>query len=115
MNGTPEEILKSLIREFLVKRAITKLVAALPFLGLPVLNPLTAYLVGKLFEVIYDEVAMIVALTKIEIDVSHDRDAYVKATEELKKQLESQDEESIRIAKEEFKRRLGDLIKFPSP
>lgn len=115
MNGTSEEVIKDLVRDVLVKAAIKKLIAVAPLFGLPVLNPLTVYLVGKLFEVIYDEVAMIIALTKIDIDVQHEKEAYEKAAEELKKKLETQDEESIQKAKEEFKRRLGDLIRFPVP
>lgn len=113
MNQNSEEIIKGLLKEFLVKAAIKKLVAAVPMFGLPVLNPLTIYLVGKLFEHIYEEVAMIMAITKIEIDVERERREYEKAKEDLRRTLENNDEEARKKAEEEFDRRLGDLIKFP--
>lgn len=113
MSEASDEIIKGLVKEALVKAVVKKLIIAAPIFGLPVLNPVTVYLIGKLFEFIYDEVALFMAITKIDMDVEEHRREYERAKEDLRIKLESEDEEARKKAEEEFDRRLGDLIKFP--
>lgn len=111
-----EELIKKLIFEVIVKAAIDRAVAALPLLGLPVLNPLFTWAVMKIATLIYTELARHVSFALIDLKTKQEREAYEEAVIELKRvQLEVAPEPGeLDRAKQKFKDTLRDLIRFRS-
>jgi len=107
------EIVKKLVYEVIVKAAITRLVAAIPFLNLPIVNPLTVYFLGRFAEHLYDVISLYITFQVIDFQTAHQKIEYERAVSELLKAQQSQNKEEQDRAKAEFKKRLGDLIHFP--
>lgn len=108
------DIIRKLVYEYAVNNAMKILVAKLPFLAWPLINPFVAYAVSKVANLVYDELARFVTFTLIDIQVGAKKDAYDKATDVLKDAIEKGDEYEIEKAKEEYKARLRALVKRPS-
>lgn len=110
-----EDALQELIKKTVVKAVIAKAVAALPFLGWWGINPIFGFLVGKLFDLAYDEIETGVRFIIIDLDSKARAKAAVEAKDELKRLLKEKgiSDAETRQAEQEFDRRYDDLIKLP--
>lgn len=110
-----EDTLKKLILDTVIKAVIAKAVAAVPFLGWPLINPVLGLIVGKIFELAYDELYTGLQFIIIDNDAKLRAQLYHETAEELRRVIDEKgmDNEEARKLSEEFDRRLRDLIKFP--
>jgi len=105
---------RKLVFDFLVKKAIARAVLAVPFLGLPFIGPFFAWVFTKGAELLYTELELGFDLYIIDARVQHNREAYDQAVKDLGTVLKNgASDEEKQLAKEEFKARLGSLIRFP--
>lgn len=106
--------IKSLILDVVLKAAIRQIIAAVPFLSWPVINPLVTYLITKVATVLYDHMALYISFQLIDFKTDQEQKAYTKAVEELKAAHAAPNatEKQLNDAKEKFRRNLGDLIRF---
>lgn len=104
--------IKKLIIDVILKAVMAKLVTAIPFLGMPFLGPLVGFFVGKLLNMVGDELALMVEFKVIDIKVGKEVKGYEEAVLELKTELDKpiKDEVKINEAKDRFKEKLRDLI-----
>lgn len=111
---TINEILHGIIFEVVLKAAISRVVAAVPFLAWPIINPVFSFIVVKFVEIFYDELSKSVAFQVINFQTEEQRKAYSDAVTQLQaaieKPKEEQNAEDIEKAKAELKARLKDLI-----
>jgi hypothetical protein len=95
-----------------LKAVITRIVAAVPFLGFPVINPVFVYIITKLAGVIYEEISRVVAFSIIDHTVDQERQKYDDAVNQLKDAVKTGDQNDIEKAKAEFKERLKNLVRI---
>jgi hypothetical protein len=100
------------IKEVGVKLAKTALVVELPFLGWPGISQVVDYLLGKIANYFYLSTAQFATFQIIEAQAKAELEAYNLTIEELKKAVVSEDQAAIEKAREEFKKKLQDLIQF---
>ena len=97
-----------------MKVVLNRIVAAVPFLGFPIIGPIVSLILGKVLGMVGDELVLMWAMKKIDIKVGREDEAYteskVKLEEELKKPVPNQ--EQLDAAKEEFKKNFQRLIDF---
>ena len=105
-------MIKRLIYESVRDAAILKMIAAFPFLSIPVIKQFFIFFAKKIIDQFYDEASIRAKFVAIEFRVKKDLNEYNYATEELRKAIETKDEDEINEAKKEFKRRLSDLIRI---
>ena len=82
-----------------------------PFLRLPVISTLFNLLVDYFGDKIDEELRLNMTFFVIDIQVAKERDAFEKARDALKLVKETKDQDAINKAREEFKKKLGDLIR----
>lgn len=106
--------IKKLIMEVVVNNAIKAAKAAVPFLNWPVLNQLFTSLVQWTASLIYDEMAQNYALIAIDLKTESQKQEYKEAVSKLEtiisKPKEEQNAEEVEKARQEFKKRLQELI-----
>lgn len=107
---TIEEVIHNLLFDVVLKAVMARLVQAIPFLGFPIINPLVGFLLGKLVGIFYEELSRFVSFKLIDFKTEKQKNEYNESVEVLKKAVESQDEESIKRAKEEMRAKLRDLV-----
>jgi len=111
-----DALAKKLLFELLIEKAITKVIASVPFFGLPVINPIFIFAAEKLYSYLYDELEEEGTLLMIGIKTDHQRVKYQEATTELQTSIkEGQSDEEIKKAREEFKKRLKNLVNLNPP
>lgn len=108
--NSADAVIKSLIFDVVVRVVIQTSMAALPILGWPVIAPLFGWVVIKIATLIYDELSKHVQFLLIDIQTEQQKQAYDKATTELKTAIDSGT--NVDEAKEKFKNSLRDLIRF---
>ena len=101
-----EDVAKRLFFEVVVKAAITRVVAAVPFLGWPVVGTVFQVLVMKFAGILYEELQRLTKFTIIDIEIEKNRKEYDEATSKLKDAIEK--DEDVEKAKEEYKNNLRD-------
>ena len=107
----PNDIVKELVFNILVKRAITKVVVSLPFLGLPVVNPVFLYIAEKLYSVLYEELKEENQLMMMGIKTAAQEREYQAAVNEFKVVIKNGgNDEQIAKARDEFKNTLHKFI-----
>jgi len=84
----------------------------LPWLRLPVISWIFDLIVNRFGDAIDQEIQMHLTFLVIDIQTANELKAYQAATEELKKANETKDQDAINKAKEEFKKKLADLVHF---
>ena len=84
----------------------------LPWLRLPVISWLFDLVVNHFGDAIDQEIQMHLTFLVIDIQTANELKAYQAATEALKKANETKDQDAINKAKEEFKKKLADLVHF---
>jgi hypothetical protein len=108
-----DAIVKGLIFEVALRAVVARLILVVPFLGWPVINPVFVFILSKIAGLLFDEMAKVVSFGIIELQVDHQRKTYEESVDKLKLALTAGDPDAIKQAKEEFKNRLGDLIRLP--
>ena len=105
------EELKKLIVQLVMKYVVTALV---PMLANPFLGGIAAFILGKLVQMLGEEIALAIRLKKIELEVHNEdssfKDAKEKLHEELIKPKEEQNQEKIDAASKEFDENFQRLI-----
>lgn len=111
-----DQVAKKLIFDVLVEKAITKVIAAIPFFGMPVINPIFVYAAEKLYSYLYDETEEEGTLLYIGIRTDHQRSKYQESVKELETATtQGQTDAQIKQAREEFKKRLKNFINLNPP
>lgn len=97
---------------------MSRIIAAVPFLAWPIINPLFAMIMGKIAGIIYEELSRVVEFKMIDIQVGEQKEHYDSAVDNLKVILEKpkdvHTEQELEDAKIELKKRLHDLISLNS-
>lgn len=107
----PNDMAKKIIFDLVVKKAIAKVILAVPFLGLPVVNPVFVYVAQKLFTALYNEIEFEGELLMIGIKTDFQDKKYKEATTALGQAIkQGKTDEELQKAHDEFKKRLHDLI-----
>lgn len=96
----------SLIFDVVLGAALNAIGVAIPFFRLPVISTVFNFIVTKIVEVLYDQLARYVAFTLIDIKTNEQKQAYQAAVTELK----AATPEELEHAKEKFKATLSALI-----
>ena len=105
-------MIKRLVYESVRDAAILKTIAAFPFLGIPIIKQVFTFFAKKIIDQFYDEASTKAKFIAIEFRVRRDLNEYNYAKEELKKAIDTKDEDQINEAKEKFKLRLAAFIRF---
>ena len=113
-----DDLVRKAIMDAILKVVMGRIIAALPFLSIPIIGPILApiigYFVGKILNLVADELILMINMKVIEIRVSGEVKDYEKTVDELKVELAKPvpDEEALRAAKEKLKKSLHDLVNF---
>jgi len=109
-----ENLVKALIFDVIIRGAIVRLVASVPFLALPVINQIVVFIVMRVAGIIYTELDYHVALTLINIRGKLQTKRYTKAVAQLKAVIKNEmaTPEELENAKEEFKTTLRSFVKY---
>ncbi len=120
-----DKIIQTLIMGVALSSAIAYVIAVLPILGVPPLKQIFTFIFEKLAKVLYQEFSRFVVFSIIDFKNQADLEAYQSAVSSLRIVLEtppenydhgpdgvSQRELAIEKAKQEYKKRLKDLIQF---
>lgn len=98
--------------EIATKAAIASAVAAVPFLGLPVINQLFTWCCEQFVKPFRQELTLYFVFKVIDVVVDHQREEYDRAKDVLRAALNSTNQEAIADAKEEYRKRLAELVKL---
>lgn len=111
-----DKAIKEVLFETVVKGAIESAITRIPFLAFPVINPVFAFVFKLGATLIYDELAKRGYAIFVDIKTDYDRKKYDEAVGELKETIEKDinDAEKLKKAKDDFKSRLGNLVRFPA-
>lgn len=121
MNST-DEVIHSLIFDVALKAVLEKIVIAVPFLGYPVIRPVFALIVNKLFELLYEELSTFVQFEVIDFQNAEKNKEYQNAVQDLKDKLtipaahwptEKERQDAIDQSKAKFKETLRNLVHIP--
>lgn len=114
-----EIIAKKARDELLVKFLLKKAVEKIPFLALPIINPIFAFILPIFIDVFYDEGVLLMFFGITSVQTWKDKKEYKEAFINLEKQLTKPNmelsDEDIRKASEEFDKKLANLINFNRP
>lgn len=114
-----QNLVKTAIYDYAKKAIIQAIISKLPwlfagFLG-NFMTPIVGFFVGKILDMVYEHVwrAISFAITDLQMDIQ--KKAYDAATEQLRGILEKENasKEDIERAKQEFKDKFHDIVKFP--
>jgi hypothetical protein len=111
INGI-DAILKILIYDVGVAATIAALKAQFPFLNLPIISAVFDKIVTAVANSLYTQLDKFVVIKVIDFQTQAQKDAYDSAVKELTAAHNSGDEDATNKAKEDFKKKLHDLIKF---
>ena len=84
----------------------------LPWLRLPIVSWIFDFIVNRFGNAIDQEIQMHLTFLVIDIQTANELKAYQEATELLKKANATKDQDAINKAKEEYKKKLADLVHF---
>lgn len=104
---------QDLVYEVLKKAAISKMLVAFPFLNIPVIKQIFTFFTDKLLDKFYETLKEKQAFFIIDFKTQRELNEYNDALNELETTLgTTNDEGKINEARENFEKRLGDLISF---
>jgi hypothetical protein len=120
-----EEVTRKLIFDLAVKSAIASAIAQFPFLGIVGIRQIFSFIIEKTASLVYEQLSRFVVFSIIDLKNQSDLKAYQEATISLKMAIETPSEHydhgehgiikkeaEIEQAKDEFKKRLANLIRF---
>lgn len=105
-----DELLRKFVFESVLKAVAARAVAAFPFLGLPIINPIFMYFLTKVAKTFYNELSLSVGFYSIQLATEKEVVEYRNAVDLLNKAKESG--KDLKDANEKFKKAASDLIKF---
>ncbi len=108
-----EDILKKLVLETVMTLVKDRLVAAIPFLGMPIVSWIVSFLLSKFGGLIVDELGRVISFAQIDAQANAQNEAYKQEVQNLKAAVEAQDDAQIEKAKAAFKARLRELAMLP--
>lgn len=110
-----KDAVKEAVYEYAKKEIIKAIVTKLPFLGGAFFNPIVAFFVGKILDIVFAHVWRAISFALTDLEVRLQKEAYDKATQKLKEAIDKSGvtEDEINKAKEEFKKAFRDLVHFP--
>lgn len=107
------DLIKKLIFEVVVREVLKKILQAAPFLSWPIVNPLFiwgfTWAAGK----IYDEMALVISFQLIALKTDEQVRKYEAVVKEI--QAAQGQEELDEKTREEYRKKLADLIRIPRP
>lgn len=106
------QIIHALIFDVAVKAAEAAIIEAVPFLGLPGIKQIDEALIKFIAEKIYEQLAIGVTFSIIDIQVNIEAFAVKKAAEELRVALGGDSLEKINEATKKFEEAFGKLIHY---
>lgn len=109
---TIDNIIHSILFDVVLKAVLARIIASVPFLALPIINPIFALILDKVASLFYDEMSKFIEFKVIDLQVGEQKNNYDAAVNNLKEVLSKpeQSPEEIQKAKDELKKRLHDLI-----
>jgi hypothetical protein len=120
-----DKIIQTLIMGVALNAGIAYVISVLPILGVPPLKQIFTFIFEKLATVLYTELSRFVAFSIIDFENERDLETYQSAVNSLRIVLNTpaenydhgpdgvnQREIEIEKAKQEYKKRLADLIRF---
>ncbi len=108
----PAATVERLIYEVAVKAATSSLVQTLPFLSLPLVNPLFVGGMEAIAAAIYAELSRIVEFNVTEFETQEQQNQFEKAVTDLHKALSLRDKDAVQKATADFKATLRNLVRF---
>lgn len=106
-----EELIKRALFELFMKTVVVQAITVFPFLSWPFFNPLFLYLVRKVSDKVYDQAKKEGIEIYIQLKTEKEKRQYAEAVNILRNAA-GKSEEEINAAREEFDRRLRDLIRL---
>lgn len=107
MNIASKEILFDVITE----RVVSKIITLIPFLGWPIINQIVSKSIAKLIILSYETMHEMKVIAEIDFRGETQKKQYEEATDKLERALEEPiNLEEIKRAKDEYKKKLRDLI-----
>jgi len=107
-----DDLIKKALWSFVVTSVMSWLISRWAFIGLGFINPIVGYLVGKVVMIAMEHLARYVRFTAIDAEVAGDVREYNKAVTDLAQKIDMGSPEETQAAKEEFKKRAKELIRF---
>lgn len=107
-----DTVLHGVFYDLVLQAAIKYAQVQVPFLSLPIIGTLFGWAVNWFGGIIYTQMERYVSFTIIDLQVGHENSAYKDAVTEFKEAVSKGDEDAKRVAKEELKKRLGNLIHY---
>lgn len=116
MPGKPSQTLESTVQELVyavaVDAATASAIEALPFLALPIINPIFRALVGAFVSHLYEQLSKFVAFKTLAFETAAEEHRYEKAFNDLSLAHQSKDASSIAQSSSDFKVALSTLLRF---
>ena len=116
-SSDPTQVIHHLVIDVALQAALQAVTAAIPFLGFPVIKTVFFFIATQFSELLYKEIAKIITFEIISLETEAQQKAYEEAAARLKTILtqpstQTPEEQNAEIeqAKEEFKKKLANLI-----
>lgn len=112
MDSILEGIVKGIFKDVILKVVISKITEAVPFLALPIINPLFGLFAGWIGKFFLDEMINMFEIKLIDYKVDGQKNDYNEAVEKLKAVVDKPDKtpEELEAAKNELKEKLHNLV-----
>lgn len=112
-----DDILRSIIFDFILKIVMSKLVERFAFLGWPIINPLIGMVLGWFAQEMFEQLSKFFRFQAIDSQIAKEVEGYSEAIEGLKAALavpsdDVERESLIDEAKDAYKARLAELIRI---
>jgi hypothetical protein len=116
-----EKVIQDALLDVALPAALRAAVAAVPFLGMPIINPVFIFLATTLAKLIYKELALQLSFTIIDIETQKELKEYTDAKDKFKDVLsspvqnypsEGERNAALQKARDEFKAKTRDLIRL---
>lgn len=108
-----EDVLSSVVKDFLLEKAMKEMIEEVAWLALPVINPIFALIMKFVAKFLYKKSALELAFGIIKKQTDNQRDTYKKEIKDLEIAIkEGKSKDEINKEREEAKKRLKALVNF---
>lgn len=108
-----EDVLSSVVKDFLLEKAMKEMIEEVAWLALPVINPIFGLIMKFVAKYLYKKSALELAFGIIKKQTDNQRDTYKKEIKDLEIAIkEGKSKDEINKEREEAKKRLKALINF---
>jgi hypothetical protein len=109
-----EATVRAVVFDLLFDVVFDRALAAVPWLGYPVIKQVFSFVLRKLLSVSYEGLRELVMSSAINAKVQADRKAFEAAAERLRIEIELKTQgEKLEQAKIDFRNRFRDLVRYP--